>query len=352
MRDSITNKYCTNSLTTSCYRLKYLFFLLLFNVAYSISSCSKKHIPESSGKQSRAGVNKPINQADPSIFHYKGTYYLYGTNDNNSDSGFVVYSSKDMKNWIFSGQVLSRGDAYGDWGFWAPQVWEYKGKFYIAYTANERISIAESNSPMGPFKQEVKEPLKSSYRQIDPFLFIDDDGKKYLYHVRLDKGNHIYVAELTDDFSAIKPDTYKQCITATSMTWEHVNNESVKIAEGPTVIKKDGFYYLFYSVNDFRNKDYAVGYAVSKSVNGPWTRYTGNPILHSKITGHPGSGHGDIVKGKGKNIYYVLHTHNASDKVGPRKSAIIKFRSVKGNDGIYEFVVDKESFKYLNFKSK
>jgi len=342
----------SNILRSTIKYSKLFYVVLLLASGTVVFSCSNKIKSTATANKGRIIKVNPINQADPSIFYYKGTYYLYGTNDNNSGNGFIVYSSRDMENWKLNGQVLSKGDAFGGWGFWAPQVWEYKGKFYMAYTANERISIAESTSPLGTFKQVIKQPLQSSFRQIDPYLFIDDDGKKYLFHVRLDQGNHIYVAEMTDDFSAIKMDTYKQCITATPMTWEHVNAASAKIAEGPTVIKKDGTYYLFYSVNDFRNKDYAVGYATSNNVYGPWTRFAGNPILHSKITGHAGSGHGDIVKGKGKKMYYVFHTHNSSDSVGPRKSAIVRIKTVKDEDGKEKFIVDNKSFRYLNFKNK
>ena len=328
----------------------YVYNFLSVLVAFSIISCSRKNVP-SKFNQKSVKVLSPINQADPSIFHYNGTYYLYGTNDNKADSGFLVYTSKDLKNWTLYGSALRKGDAYGDWGFWVPQVWADNGKFYMAYTANERISIAESESPKGPFRQTVKQPLSSEFRQIDPYVFIDDDGKKYLYHVRLNEGNHIYVAEINNDYSSLKPGTYKECISATPTTWEHVNNASVTIAEGPTVVKKRGLYYLFYSVNDFRNKNYAVGYAISQYVNGPWTRYAGNPILHTTITGQSGSGHGDLVKGKGHKLYYVFHTHNSATVVGPRKSAIVDIKYVKDANGDYCFVVDKDSFRYLQFNS-
>jgi beta-xylosidase len=325
-------------------------FLLLSSVAFE--SCSDKTIPQNKRTQQTAFNLSPIYQADPSIFYYKGTYYLYGTNGKDANNGFTAYTSRDLKNWELKGPVLVKGEVFGDRGFWAPQVWEYRGVFYMAYTANERIAIAKSNSPLGPFRQEIKEPLMSDFRQIDPFLFIDNDGKKYLYHVRLDRGNHIYVAEMTDDFSRIKPETYKECISATPRTWEYMDSLSVGIAEGPTVIKKKGLYYLFYSVNDFRNKNYAVGYATSTNVYGPWARYPGNPIIDRKVTGQPGNGHGDIVTGKGNKMYYVFHTHHSETVVAPRKTAIISLKEVKNEEGKDVFAADKETFRYLEAKTK
>src|SRR6185295_16806990 len=94
--------------------------------------------------------------ADPTIFYEKGTYYLYGTSSRN---GFLVSTSTDLLNWKDSagkrdGHALMKGDAFGTTGFWAPQIFPYNNKYYMAYTANEKIAIAESDSPLGPFTQK------------------------------------------------------------------------------------------------------------------------------------------------------------------------------------------------------
>jgi xylan 1,4-beta-xylosidase len=177
-----------------------------------------------------------------------------------------------MKTWkgpagIKDGYALFKNDAFGSRGFWAPHVFFYNHKFYMAYTANENIAIAESENPLGPFKQEIIKPISGNVKQIDPFVFIDD-GKKYLYHVRVEEGNRIFVAEMKDDFSDIKPETLKECIWATEL-WENTAKSSWSVTEGPTVMKHKHNYYLFYSANDFRNVDYAVGYAVAPTPYGP-----------------------------------------------------------------------------------
>ena len=51
------------------------------------------------------------------------------------------------------------------------------------------------------------------------------------------------------------------------------------MAEGPSVLKKEGIYYLIYSANHFESKNYGVGYATSDSPMGPWKKYEENPIL-------------------------------------------------------------------------
>ena len=67
--------------------------------------------------------------------------------------------------------------------------------------------------PAGPFAQKEIRPLNEGHQEIDPFLFQNDDGKLYLYHVRKDSGNHIYVVEMEDDLSGVKEGTLKHCIS-------------------------------------------------------------------------------------------------------------------------------------------
>jgi beta-xylosidase len=292
-----------------------------------------------------------IHLADPAIFSNKGVYYLYGTVEGASGTGFQAYTSSDLKEWKLAGNkegyALRKGDVFGTTGFWAPQVFSYGDKFYMAYVANENIAIAESSSPTGPFTQQIKEPMAAPVKQIDPFVFIDDDGRKYLYHVRLIEGNKIFVAEMKDDFSAIKPETVRECITATE-DWEHTAKATWRwpVAEGPSVFKYKGTYYLVYTANDFRNPDYAVGYATSNSPLGPWKKYSGNPIISKKELGINGTGHGDFFR-KGKDLYYVFHTHNAVDKVGPRKTALIKMKIVKTKNDIDRLEIDSSAFRFL-----
>jgi beta-xylosidase len=258
--------------------------------------------------------------ADPTVFYENHTYYLYGTG---SPDGFEVYTSNDLKTWKrHDRHALLKGDSYGTKGFWAPQVFRYRGKYYMAYTADEHIAIATSDSPLGPFTQRVHQPITERGKQIDPFIFKDADGKLYLYHVRLDSGNRIYAARLKDDLGDIDEATLTECIHA-EPGWENTADSRWPVAEGPTVTRIGDLYYLFYSANDFRNIDYAVGYATSPSPTGPWTKYNGNPILSRKSTGQNGSGHGDLFSAEGK-LYYVFHTHSSGSVVGRRKTAIIR----------------------------
>ncbi|WP_183558624.1 glycoside hydrolase family 43 protein [Mucilaginibacter sp. SP1R1] len=286
-----------------------------------------------------------IRLADPTIFYEDHTYYLYGTGN---PEGFEVYTSHDMKHWKRHEQLaLSKGNSYGSKGFWAPQVFRYRQKYYMAYTADEHIAIALSNSPLGPFTQRLQQPVSEQGKQIDPFVFKDTDGKLYLYHVRLDRGNRIYVARLKDDLSDIDGQMPTECIHA-EPGWENTAGSDWPVSEGPTVTKMGNLYYLFYSANDFRNINYAVGYATSTSPFGPWTRYAGNPIVSRKNTGQNGSGHGDLFSTNGGALYYVFHTHSSDSDVGRRKTAIIGLSVSRQEPAVISVVPG--TFRYLEIE--
>lgn len=258
--------------------------------------------------------------ADPYILIYQGKYYAYGTGTTEVDKGFSVFSSDDLKYWKDEGRALSAVNSYGTWGFWAPEVYyvEAKQKFYMFYSSSEHICVATSNSPTGPFRQDDKQPVWDE-KSIDTSLFIDEDGTPYLYFVRFTNGNVIWVAEMNPDLKSIKKETLRECIVA-EQPWERVMD---KVAEGPSILKKDGVYYLIYSANHFQSPKYGVGYATSSSPLGPWKKYGGNPIMQGDDeAGLVGTGHGAPFACKEGGYKYIFHTHWDTNAVAPRVSYI------------------------------
>lgn len=310
------------------------FFSLLCLVLIAFSSLA----------QMSTNTGNPF-MADPAIFYHNGIYFLYGTGGGNKDDGFKVFTSSDKINWSDKGYVLKKGESFGSKGFWAPQVFEHNNMFYIAYTADEHIAIATANNPLGPFTQKELKPIQSDMRMIDPFIFFDK-GKIYLYHVRLDKGNRIFVAEMDKDLTKINPSTLKECINA-SEKWEDTQNAKWKVAEGPTVLKHEEYYYLIYSANDFRNSDYAIGYAVAKSPTGPWEKYAGNPILSKKDAGINGTGHGDVFTDKNGKMNYVFHTHFSNERVAKRRTAMVEMNFLKNKKSVPALSMLPKTFKFL-----
>jgi hypothetical protein len=280
--------------------------------------------------------------ADPTIYSENGKFYLAGTRPG-SPLGFVMLESTDLKEWTLStsdasGMVLKAGaGSYGESGFWAPQFLKVNSTYYMTYTASEHVAIASSPTLNGLYTQSNITSIDPDVKNIDSYLFKDDDGKYYLYHVRFNKGNFIWVAEFNMATGKINKQTLKQCLTKTQ-AWEATPAyESNIIMEGPTVIKKEGVYYLFYSANHFQSIDYAVGYATATSPLGPWTKHTGNPIIHRSIVGENGSGHGDLFFDQHDNPYYVYHVHRNETTVVPRRTRIVPLTfSFNSSTGKYD----------------
>lgn len=290
-----------------------------------------------------------IYEADPTIYYENGMYYLYGTS---GDTGILVYQSTDLKSWTgpvgkTEGYALMKGKSFGTTGFWAPQVFKYKESYYMAYTANEQIAIAKSNSPLGPFVQDTFKHLSGTGKQIDPYVFFDTDGKPYLYHVKLQNGNRIFVSQMDDELKDVISGTTKECVSGTEQ-WENTEHTGWPVTEGPTVVKKDKYYYLIYSANDFRSKDYAVGYAIATSPAGPWKKYNDNPIISRGKLGANGTGHGDLFKDQSGKYRYVMHTHFSATEVAPRRTGIIDMQFTAGNDGPDLLTADSNTFKLLS----
>jgi beta-xylosidase len=260
------------------------------------------------------------------VLLHEGVYYCYGTGGRN---GIKAYTSKDLANWSEAagakdGYALDSTDVWGSYGFWAPEVYRINNKFYMFFTVQERIAVAESDSPLGPFVQQVKKPFHLDIPEIDTHLFVDDDGKKYLYFVRFTNGNEIWVAELNDDLQSIREGTLKHCL-GSSQPWEDSSREPFphgKVNEGPFILKHKGLYYLTYSANHTRNPDYGVGYATSKHPLGPWEKYEGNPILTSDGKVINGPGHHSFTCSPSGQLYMVYHTHYDMTTMGARKLAI------------------------------
>lgn len=320
--------------------MKKTVLIIIAAVFVTVSACVK-----SSSTQSADNMVE-IFFADPTIYYEDGIYYLTGTR-NIEPLGFTMLASENLKDWTLSSSVpqkmiLKKGEStFGEQGFWAPQILKENGMYYLTYSANEQVVIAHSKSLNGLYTQQKAEPIDASEKNIDTFLFKDEDGKFYLYHVRFNNGNYLWVAEFDMEKEKIKKESLVQCFGATQPWETSPVYESAPIMEGPTVIKMNEKYYLFYSANHFQSVDYAVGYAVADSPYGPWEKSPNNPIIHRSIVGENGAGHGDVFFGADNKPYYVYHVHNSDSTVVPRRTRIVPLVfSENKSTGMYDIAVD------------
>lgn len=273
---------------------------LFFGKGYGQSSSQEEKI--------KLSFNNPIitdkYTADPAALVYKDSVYLYTGHDEASlDFHFykmnewLVFSSADMVNWEKHPVPLGTSDfewAKGD--AWAAEVIEKNGKFYwyVSVTHNtipgKAIGVAVSDSPIGPFKDALGKALITndmttkytsiSWDDIDPTVYIDDDGQAYLYW-----GNTVcYYAKLKDNM--IELDGPIHTVDLPNFT------------EAPYIHKKGDWYYLSYATG-FPEK---IAYAMSKSITGPW-EYKG---ILNEIAGNSNTNHQAIIEFKGVP-YFIYH---------------------------------------------
>ncbi|MDR2805307.1 MAG: family 43 glycosylhydrolase, partial [Dysgonamonadaceae bacterium] len=151
-------------------------------LSLSLACGSKENKKETAGGEPAVRTGN-VSFGDPFIMLHNGTYYAYGTS---SPDGIIVYTSGDLATWQIpeNNLALSKADVWADRWFWAPEVYYINGKFYMYYSADEHICAAVADNPLGPFRQEVQKPMIEGEQCIDNSLFIDDDGKAYLYFDR------------------------------------------------------------------------------------------------------------------------------------------------------------------------
>ena len=250
--------------------------------------------------------------ADPFILLDGDTYYAYGTNNAN---GIEYWKSVDLNNWVYGGLALSKSNTSEKQWFWAPEVYNKNGKYYMYFSANEHLFVATASSPRGPFKQVgsyMMEKLIGDEKCIDSSVFFDDDGTAYCFFVRFTDGNCIWRCKLEDDYITPVEGTLQHCISV-SYDWE---KQLGRVCEGPFIVKSGRAYFLTYSANDYRSQDYGVGFARTTRITGSWTK-NARPILQ-RAQGLVGTGHHSFFTDKEGHLRIVFHAHNSEDTVAPR----------------------------------
>jgi GH43 family beta-xylosidase len=215
--------------------------------------------------------------------------------------------------------------------------------------------------PPATLAQGETAPLGTYIPTIDPDVYFGHDGRQYLYYSRnayrnwvwdtdLNKyieESNILAVQLTTQWwndprgrtmPSIAP-SYRNANASTGgpsgprrdgfvrildydhqkQAWENADvNDYQKSGgtmkdrrweEGSTTFERNGVYYLTYSANNWQTPAYGVGYAVSKSPLGPFTKYRGNPILSQNASiGMYSTGHGSVAfSPDGTEAFYVHH---------------------------------------------
>ncbi|NNE00815.1 MAG: family 43 glycosylhydrolase, partial [Pirellulaceae bacterium] len=270
--------------------------------------------------------------ADPTILKHAGKYYLYCTYTPDyptMSKGIRLYVSSDLVHWQDHGYALRNEDSWGESRFWAPDVVEKDGTFYMYYAADERICVATATTPLGPFQQAKQEPMRPDSIRIDAHVFRDDDGQCYFYYVHFDRGNQIWGGKLNVDMMSVDESSLRLMVKP-DQDWER---HMAPIVEGPVVIKHKDTYYLTYSGSHFESPEYAIGYATSTSPLGPWKRFGLNPIMKSTAYAHGTAHHCLTTSPDDSEMFVVYHRHFDLSTTEPRQMAIDRIQFVPQESG-------------------
>jgi arabinoxylan arabinofuranohydrolase len=268
--------------------------------------------------------------ADPAALVDGDTVYLYTGHDEAKDNNiffemhdWLVYSSKDMKNWQAHGSIMKATDfkwAKGD--AWAAHTVKYNDKYYFFTTVRHKddkpgfaIGVAVSDSPTGPFKDAIGHALvtddmtkhtPNDWDDIDPAIYIEENGDVYMF------------------FGNLMPKYVKLKDNLLELDGEIKTLDLPYFTEASWVHKKDDNYYLSYAC-EFPEK---ICYAMSKSIHGPW-EFKG---ILNEIAGNSETNHQSIIEFKGKS-YFIYHTGAMPPKDGQQSGG--RFRRSVAIDNLY-----------------
>lgn len=220
--------------------------------------------------------------ADPTVIRTEDGFYLYATQ---TDKYWVpIYFSKDLVNWEFKRTAFrnaTKPQIPGGGAFWAPEIRHINGKYVLYFSwakwGNGDASytaVATSDSPLGDFVNSKELLTKEDFGSncIDQFYY-EEDNKKYMF---VGSFNGIYVTELTDDGLSVKRNE-----NGTPTLKKQVCG---KAFEGTNIYKKNGYYYLFASINnccDGERSRYKVVVGRSQDLLGPYLDKSGKDMINN-----------------------------------------------------------------------
>jgi len=277
-------------------------------------------------------IIQTIYTADPAPIVLRDTLFLYvGHDEDDAPSKsylmreYRLFTTTDMVNWTDHGAPLKTSQI--SWSVndaSAAQLIERNGKYYWYFSTMDRnapggvsVGVAVSDSPYGPFKDALGKALitnsitkyaSHSWDDLDPTVFIDDDGQAWLFW-----GNGVcYYAKLKANMIEIDGPIKK------------IDFEGLQFTEAPWIHKHNGYYYLSYATG-FPEK---IAYAMSKNIEGP---YEFKGILN-EIAGNSNTNHQAILDFKGQS-YFIYHNGAIQTNGGSYSRSVCIDNLQYNNDG-------------------
>ncbi|MBK6282623.1 MAG: family 43 glycosylhydrolase [Draconibacterium sp.] len=289
--------------------MKSFFYFAFFIVLFSSCTQPTKTEPENFYKNPVIAGDIP----DPSIIRVENDYYAVGTSCDFAPN-YPIYHSTDLVNWTRISSVFSEPPAWTSDDFWAPEMSYRNGTFYVYYTTKRRdnriacIGVATTTDIRKGFTDHGI-IIEWGEEAIDAFVFQDDEGKLYIswkaYGLTEGRDIEILASELSADGLSLVGEHFTLTDFATG--WQGAGDE------GQCIVKRNGFYYMFYSIGGCCDNrcDYRVMVARSKNLRSGWEQFP-DPILQGSETWKC-TGHGTLVSTPDNRDFYMYHSYNATD---------------------------------------
>lgn len=242
--------------------------------------------------------------ADPSSrVDRDGKLYVYGSLDISPkyycSKGYHVLSSADLCHW-----TLHRNTFQWSETLYAPDMMYHQGRYHLFFdTPDGSEFVARAESPIGPWRDAVK---IEGPRQIDPNIFIDEDGKAYYFWGQFAaKG-----ARMNSDLRTLDLSSMRDSILTEAEHGFH---------EGSYVIRRGKYYYFIYADISRGGRPTCLGYSMATSPLGPY-EYKGIIIDNAGCDPETWNNHGSIVEFQGQ--WYVLYHRSTHGCNTMRKACI------------------------------
>ncbi|HEX9931959.1 MAG TPA: glycoside hydrolase family 43 protein [Allosphingosinicella sp.] len=312
-----------------------------------VSGCAA---PSAERSAAAASYSNPVLDADfpdPAVLRAPdGFYYAYATQTTRGGTTFniQVARSRDLVAWEHLGDGLPAKPSWAarTQDFWAPDVALHNGRYYLYYSAKPDaaltdqtrglcLAVATADRPEGPFT-DIGRPLQCgpSFVNIDPFSFDDPEtGRRLLYW---GSGfGPIKVQELAEDRISFAAGSAPVDLVAVDSTDDPANYR--RLVEGAWVIRRGGYYYLFFSGDNCcgPNIHYAALVARSRSATGPFEMIPERRgVILERTARWIGPGHNSVVRDAAGTDWIVYHAVDArrprtlpTDEVNTRRVMLI-----------------------------
>lgn len=254
-----------------------------------------------------------INIRDPFVLTYDGMYYMYGSRSD-CQTGFDVYKSGNLEDWSGPKVVFEKNDDF--WGtkeFWAPEVYYYRGRFFMfasfgSETSKRGMAVLVCDTPDGEFKVYNERITPDKWNCLDGTIYVEDN---LIYLVFCHEWTEIKVGEvcavrLSEDFKKAVGEPFILW-KATDAAWTRPlgkKEDGNYVTDGP-FLYIDSKNRLVSLWSSFAEKGYALArsYSDSGSIHGNW-------IHDENLIFEKNGGHGMIFEKNSGEKMLVIHCPN------------------------------------------